>query len=617
MQEAASHLQGGRLGPAARLAGHARAAAPRSFEVLWISGVIALKQEKFDEAAGWLGRAHALCPSHGGCALRLGFTLARLGRHADAEAALRTAVALLPDDAEAWDTLGYVLRVRGSLEESICAHRRSAELLPARALSWHNLGNALLFAGRPAEALMAQERAAQADPASVPAQHGRAIALQACHRIPEAIKAYGEALNLNEGHHPSRSQRLMALNYMDGIGRGELFAEHAAFGAAVRQNPRRSFPNAPDAGRRLRVAFLSPDLRTHSVAYFLEPLLTHLERSQFEIYLYHDHFVEDAVSERLRLRADTWRNFVGQQDSAVEEAIRGDGPDILVDLAGHTGMNRLPLLSRRLAPVQVGYLGYPNTSGIEAMDYRFVDPITDPQGDADPLHTESLVRFAPTAWAYAPPSVAPSPAPPPSHAGAPITFGSFNNFAKVTDATLLAWSKLLGAVHGSRLRIKCTGLDEATVVAQVRERLVRADIEPGRVDLVGRDPGLEEHLAQYRDIDVALDTFPYNGTTTTCEALWMGVPVVSMSGDRHAARVGASLLTAIGRTEWIARSWEHYVAIAAGLARDREGRQAAGRSLRDAMARSPLLDHRGQAGRFGLALRECWAVWCQRAAVAA
>lgn len=617
MQEAATHLQGGRLGPAARLAGQARAAAPRSFEPLWISGVIALRQERLDEASAWLGKAHALCPSHGACALRLGFALARLGRHADAEAALRAAVALLPEDAEAWDTLGYVLRVRGSLRESIEAHRRSAGIQPGRSLSWHNLGNALLFAGRPAEALEAQERAAQADPGSAPALHGRAIALQACHRIPEAIKGYGEALKACETHHASRSHRLMALNYLDGIGRGEMFAEHAAFGAAVRQNPRRSFPNLPDAGRRLRVAFLSPDLRTHSVAYFLEPLLTHLEKGQFEIFLYHDHFVEDAVSERLRLRADTWRNFIGLPDAAVEQAIRGDAPDILVDLAGHTGLNRLPLLSRRLAPVQVGYLGYPNTSGIEAMDYRFVDAITDPQGDADPLHTESLVRFAPTAWAYAPPSVAPSPAPPPSHAGAPITFGSFNNFAKVTDTTMLAWSKLLAAVHGARLRIKCTGLDEAPVMAQVRERLVRADIDPGCVELVGRDAGLEEHLARYRDIDVALDTFPYNGTTTTCEALWMGVPVVTLSGDRHAARVGASLLTAIGRPEWIARSWDQYGSIAAGLARDREGRREIGRSLRPAMARSPLLDHRGQAERFGHALRECWAVWCQRAAVAA
>ena len=337
-----------RTAAAARLCSQARAAAPRSFEPLWISGVVALKQERLADAADWLGRAHRLCPAHAGCSLRLGFTLVRLGRHAEAEEALRSAASLAPQDAETWDTLGYVLTIRGSLEESIAAHRRSVEIQPGRSLSWHNLGNALLFAGRPAEALAAQERAACADPSSASAQHGRAIALQGCYRIPEAVKAFGDALALCAGHHASRSLRLMALNYLDGIGRGEMFAEHAAFGAAVGHGEPRAFTNAPEPDRRIRVAFLSPDLRMHSVAYFLEPLLSHLDRGQFEVFLYHDHFVEDAVSARLRQNADSWRNFVGLPDGTVEAAIRADAPDLLVDLAGHTGLNRLPLFSRRL-----------------------------------------------------------------------------------------------------------------------------------------------------------------------------------------------------------------------------------------------------------------------------
>jgi protein O-GlcNAc transferase len=615
IQDSMSHLQGGRLDAAARLCAEARRAAPKSFDAHWISGVVALKQGQFIEAAGWLATAHRIIPSHAGCSLRLGFALVRLGRNEEAETALRSALKHAPKDAEAWDTLGYVLRVHGKIAESIAAHRRAVELMPARSLSWHNLGNALLFAGRPGESLAAQEKATAADPASASAHHGRALALQACHRIPEAVAAYGDALRISPDHHASRSLRLMALNYLDGIGRGEMFAEHAAFGGAIGASNPRAFPNSPDPSRRLRIAFLSPDLRTHSVAYFLEPILTHLERSRFEVFLYHDHFVEDEASERLKRRSDCWRNFIGQDDRFVEAAIREDHPDILIDLAGHTGMNRLSLFSHRLAPVQVAYLGYPNTSGMDAMDYRFVDSVTDPIGDSEPLHTERLVRFAPTAWAYKPPAEAPLPGF--GSGGNPITFGSFNNFAKVTDQTLFAWSKVLGSVRDSRLRIKNSGLDDPSVTLQIRERLIRADLDVSRVDLVGRDSGVAEHLARYRDIDVALDTYPYNGTTTTCEALWMGVPVVSLCGDRHASRVGASLLKAIGRPEWIARSWDEYISLAASVAGDRIRKEVSGLALREAMRQSALLDHLRQAQRFGSALQECWALWCQQKAVAA
>jgi protein O-GlcNAc transferase len=615
IQEAMSHLQGGRLDAAARLCAQARSASPRGFDAFWISGVVALKQDDFAHAAEWLACAHRITPTHAGCSLRLGFALVRLGRNAEAEAVLRASLRSAPKDAEAWDTLGYVLRVLGKMGESIDAHRRSVELQPSRSHSWHNLGNALLFVGRPGEALAAQERAAAADPSSAAAHHGRALALQSCHRIPEAVKAYGEALRICPGHLEARSFRLLALNYLDGIGRGELFAEHAAYGAAVGHARPRAFPNSPEPSRRIRLAFLSPDLRTHSVAFFLEPLLAHLDRTRFEICLYHDHFVEDNVTERLRLGAAVWRNFVGRSDAAVEAAIREDKPDILVDLAGHTGMNRLALFARRLAPVQIGYLGYPNTSGIDAMDYRFVDPVTDPAGDSEPLHTERLVRFAPVAWSYSPPPQCPEPGP--GGEGDTVTFGSFNNFAKVRDETLFAWSKLLGAVRHSRLRIKNMGLDDPSVTLQIRERLIRAGLDPARVDLVGRDTAISDHLAQYRDIDVALDTYPYNGTTTTCEALWMGVPVVTLAGDRHASRVGASLLSAVGHPEWIARSWDDYVGIAASLAAGRGLRRDGAPALRAAMLRSPLMDHAGQAERFGRALLECWETWCQRAAAAA
>ena len=227
---------------------------------------------------------------------------------------------------------------------------------------------------------------------------------------PEAIAEYGEFLARNPGHHEARSYRLFALHNLDEISREQLFAEHVAYGKAVGVAAPRQWRNVRDPERRLRVAILSPDLREHSCAYFLTPLLQHLDRNQFEVYLYHDHFREDATSARLRALAAVWRNFVGQPHPMVEKTIVQDAPDILIDLAGHTGMtNRLPLFAKRLAPVQITYLGYPNTTGVAAMDYRFTDAIADPEGEADRFATEKLVRFAPTAWVYSPPIDAPAP----------------------------------------------------------------------------------------------------------------------------------------------------------------------------------------------------------------
>ncbi len=615
LSEAVRHLQAGRLDAAARLCAQARQGAGRDGQVLALSGLVAIQQARWAEAAGWLAPAARLQPRSAPVQLRLGFALAQLGRHAESEPPLRAAVTLAPDDAEAWDALGYVLKARGRLEEAIAAHRRSTELKPGRAQSWYNLGLALQFANRPAEALACQERALAANPRQPRVQFGRALALLQSHRIPEAVAAFDAALLADPGHHEARSYRLLALHYLDGWSREDLLAEHLAYGRMV--TPASAAPIAPLAGeadRLLRVAFLSADLRDHSVAYFLEPLLAHLDRSAFEVILYHDHFVEDAVSTRLRTHARIWRNFVGQPAEAVEAAIRADAPDIVIDLAGHTGLNRLPLLARRVAPVQVSYLGYPDTTGVSAVDYRFVDAVTDPVEEGDRWHSEALVRFAPTAWSYLPSSSSPDAQARPCLAGRAPVFGCFNNFAKVTDAALAAWARLLARVPAARLRLKAGGLGEAAVADQVRERLVRAGLPLDRVDLIERTPGVAEHLALYHGIDVALDTFPYHGTTTTCEALWMGVPVVTLAGDRHAARVGASLLQAVGFPGWIARSWDDYVRIAAELVEEPAQLAGAGRPLRQAMRCSPLMDHAAQAARFGSALRACWRERCGRAA---
>jgi predicted O-linked N-acetylglucosamine transferase (SPINDLY family) len=651
LQRALAHHQAGRLAEAERRYARLRRSVPNNFDLVHLSGTLALQLGRHAEAAKALNQARRLGPASAVCAMRHGIALAALGLLGEAEAALREALALSQDLPEAWLHLGAVLGAAGRLDDGAAAFqraialrpdyaeahdrlgalltgwkghaaaepcfRRAVQADPRRATAWCNLGVCLLYRGRLGEALDCFARALQLDPALAHAHTARGLALERCYRLAEAVEAYTCALRLQPANAEAWSSRLMGLQYM-GLPREAMAREHREFGRAIegaaRAGGRAAFANVREPERRLRVGFLSPDLHRHAVAYFLEPILAHLDRGQFEVVLYHDHAVTDAMSDRLRSLADRWISVAGQTNAALERLIRADGPDLLVDLAGHTGFNRLPLFARRLAPVQATYLGYPDTTGLAAMDYRLVDAVTDPAPAADALCSERLVRFAPTAWSYCPPPTAPEPA---ADRSGPVAFGCFNNFAKVTDSALSSWSRLLAAVPGSRLALKGAGFAAPELAAAVRGRLTAAGIAGDRVELLERTETLEAHLAAYGGIDLALDTFPYHGTTTTCEALWMGVPVVALAGDRHASRVGASLLAAVGHPEWIASDAADYVRIAAEVAASRPRTRAAREELRAAVRRSALCDHPAQARRFGSALRAMWRTWCAQAQAAA
>jgi predicted O-linked N-acetylglucosamine transferase (SPINDLY family) len=487
------------------------------------------------------------------------------------------------------------------VDDAVAVFRSLVAFRPGDAEGWVALGSAEVQRGRPAEACAACEEALKVDPAHATARFVLGQAQLQGHDVSAALQSFSAQIEQRPQHHLARSFRLFALNYESGVTSEQLFAEHKAFGRAVAPAKPAALQPPCVEGRRVRLAFLSPDLRNHAVATFLQPLVEHLDRKRFEIFLYHDHHRFDGVSGRLRALADRWRNFVGQGDATVAAAVRADAPDVLVDLAGHTHHNRMALLAQRLAPVQVNYLGYANTTGLDAMDFRFTDSVADPEGEADELHTERLVRFAPVAWAYTPSVDAPEVAPPPSAGGAPFTFGCFNNLSKINSATLRMWRRVLEAVPGSRLLLKGLRMDEA----RMRARLDAEGIPADRSLLLTPVTSMREHLATYAQVDVALDPHPYNGTTTTCEALWMGVPVITLSGDRHASRVGTSLVTAVGHAEWSAESEAAYVAKAAGLAADAARLAEIRTGLRELMTASPLLDHAGQAARFGAAIEEC------------
>jgi protein O-GlcNAc transferase len=317
----------------------------------------------------------------------------------------------------------------------------------------------------------------------------------------------------------------------------------------------------------------------------------------------------DAVTERFKGHADRWFTTVGMSNETLAQGIVQHGIDILVDLAGHTAKNRLPMFARKPAPVQVTWLGYPNTTGLEAMDYRLVDAVTDPEGEADAFASERLVRLPGGFLCYGAREDAPAPVQPACLTTGVFTFGSFNNPAKLSGATLDVWARLLARLPTARLLLKGKPFAEAATRAIYLERLAERGVAADRIELVGWLPE-REHLALYDRVDVALDPFPYNGTTTTCEALWMGVPVVTLRGDRHAARVGASLLTQVGLSDLIADSMEAYTEIAVASAGDVARLVDLRQSLRPRMAASPLCDAPAFARRVEAAYRAMWQRWC-------
>ena len=649
LEEALSLHQSHQHEEAERLYAKVRRECPKDFDAWYLSGAMAFQRGgHLEEAVGLLQKGRKLNSESVECRMFLGMALADLGRHMEAEPHLIRALKKSPHMAEVWENLARCQKAMGLPHEALeslgnfvknqpanaNAHellgeltavvkgfaaaephfRKATDIDPRFAIAWSNLGLSLLEkSGHISEGMDCLDKALQLDPFLVAASSARALGLQRLYKTEESLDLHNSILWMEPQNARVLSARNMLLNYLPRQDRQSVFEAHKEFGVLFTEEEREVFFNPKDPDKKIRVGFISPDLRHHSVAFFLKPLLENLDPSRVQTLLYHCHHSEDATSAKLQILASKWTNLNGVEDDAAAALIQRDAPDILIDLAGHSAMNRLPLLARGLAPVQISYLGYPNTTGVPAITHRLVDEITDPSGDADAFATEKLTRFSPCAWAYEAPSDAPAPALP--NDASPITFGSFNNFLKVADDTFRVWSRLLAALPGSRLLIKSPYLEDADVRKSVLERLTSAGISDDRVEIMGFFDSPLDHLATYNRVDVALDTFPYNGTTTTCEALWMGVPVVSLIGDRHAARVGLSLLTAIGHAEWAVENEEAYIEKAVTLAQDRPLRSQLRESLRAKMAASILCDHIGQAKRFENALRQIWTEWCNEHSV--
>ena len=619
---------------------------PEDAQSWFLLGAVHGEQNAFEECARCSSKAVSIEPGHANAHYNLARAYVHLGRPRDAIKAYQSVVELRPDHIAALRELGHVFMRLGSFSDAAICFERVRTLTPNDPAVLEELGNALSGAGRAQDAIACFKAAVAIQPDITSAQvslvrllctEGRQDEALACcdaalhsnpddvgvlvnrgitrgliGQVEEARADYLRAIALAPQSAIARSALLMNMNYSCDDPQ-EIFSAHRQWDrsiAAPLRQPSLTHGNDRDQARRLRVGYVSPNFYRHSVAYFFEPLLASHDAREVETYCYADVARPDPVTERLRAHAHHWRDIRGLAPAVVADLVRRDAIDKLVDLGGHTAPGLLLVFARKPAPIQVTWLGYPNTTGMQAMDYRLTDECADPAGIADAFHTEALIRLPTGFLCYRPFANAPPVSPSPSARTGRVTFGSFNVLQKITPAVLKTWARILAAVPGSRLMLKRSALRHAEVAARYRQPFVDAGVEPDRVILHEEIPLLEEHLALYSQVDVGLDTFPYNGTTTTCEALWMGVPVICLAGNRHAGRVGLSILTRMQLTEFVSDTPDEYVRNAVELANSPARLSELRGTLRHRMTVSPLCDAKAFAGAVEDAYRAMWQNWC-------
>ncbi len=558
--------------------------------------------------------ALALRPAYAEAHLNRGNILRDMRRLKEAEAAYHAALEHNPQLADAYNNLGTVYTLENRWTEALAAYGAALDRAPHSASAHYNLGTAHYQLGQLESASAALTRALELQPHLAEAELNLGNIAKDQGRLAIAIEHFQAALNLRPHYAAARSNLLFTLNYVDGVSQAEIYTHHLAFAqlhAAAHRAAWRPFPNPRDPTRRLRIAYVSPDLRGHACACFVEPLLRLHDRAQFEVYAYAEVAKPDEVTMRLKGLCDQWRDTVGQTDDEVAARIRHDAIDIVIDLAGHTANNRLLALARKPAPVQVSYLGYPATTGVPAMDYRLTDAVTEPAGLAEQYYTEKLERLPQSLWCYRPLDDMPPVSPSPALANGYVTFGSVNNFAKVGSRVIALWARVLHRVPDARLAMLCAN-DRATLCAVYDEFAARG-IARERLSLYGREPR-DGYLRRFAAIDIALDPFPCNGGTTTCDALWMGVPVVTLRGSTFLSRASLSVLTAAGCADWAGDDEEAYIAICAQLAADPAALAAIRATLRARLSHSPLLDGVAFTRDVEATLRRLWSRWCMEEA---
>jgi predicted O-linked N-acetylglucosamine transferase (SPINDLY family) len=555
-----------------------------------------------------LQQAIRSAPTNAGAFSNLGEAQRMTGDLTGAVRWYEKALAVDPNCAEAHGNLGVVQAQRGQMAAGIASTRRSIALDPKAHRRRFNLARMYQDCGMYDEAIAECQTAIGLAPQAAKEFNLLGNLYGMIGQVPQCIAAQKRAVELQPNFASAHSNLLLSQLYLPDITPRQLFEAHLQWASQQTgsiQPIGKPFANDRSANRRLRIGYQSPNFSTHSVAYFFESVLAAHDRSAVEIFCYGDVAKPDQTTERLKALCENWRDVKGKSDTELATIIRRDKIDILIDLAGHTANNRLPMYALRPAPVQMTWIGYPATTGMKAIDYRLTDPIADPVGQSDSLHTEKLLRIPGGCWAYCPPE-SPPVAPFPALANGYVTFGSFNNLPKVTPQVIQTWAGILSQVPGSRMLIKAAGLKSKLARDHLHDQFARSGISHDRIELISWTTATLAHLQLYDRIDIALDTFPYNGTTTTCEALWMGVPVITLAGTTHVSRVGSALLTHTGCRQWIATDLPGYSQLAIQLAADLQNNPNLRFELRGRLEHSTVCDAGRLARELEAIYRQAW-----------
>ncbi|HTH59969.1 MAG TPA: tetratricopeptide repeat protein [Paraburkholderia sp.] len=580
---------------------------PQASAALINLGVALCEMRAFAEAAQWLDRAIACDPRDAHAAYNLGNALHGLGRHREAAAQWHRAVTLEPRHADAWNNLGNVRKLLGEYAAAADAFDAALRVRPDFIVAHNNAANLHRTLGRHDEAQAHLQAALAHDPRHAATLNNLGNVLKDTGALDDAIDCYRQATAHDPRNAIAHSNLVYALCFQSDDANAVLnealnwSSQHEAPLVAARTQSMQHAPERTATRERLRIGYVGADFRDHCQALFLKPLLAHHDRDAFEIVCYANVARPDSMTRELAVHADLWRDVHGLDDALVAQRIRDDGIDILVDLTMHMADGRLPVFALRPAPVQVTWLAYPGTTGLASIDYRLTDRHLDPPGHDDE-YRERSIRLADTFWCYDPLTDTPPVNELPALKNGYVTFGCLNNPCKLTDTTLRLWAPLLDALPDARLMLMAPPGAGRERLAQ---RMRAHGLDVARVSFVPFRPRAE-YLATYRAIDIGLDTLPYNGHTTSLDAFWMGVPVITRVGQTVVGRAGFSQLTNLDMRELAATSDAAFVDTALALARDLPRVAALRAELRGRLARSPLMDGARFARQIEAAYRGMW-----------
>ena len=571
--------------------------------VLDRSGALEQAREKFL-------RALELNPDYVDAQINLGNLLAQTGQLDDAICWLHRAIELAPRSAKAHNNLGAAYKTSGQIDQAVACFRSAIEFDPFDAGAHSNLSATLRILGHLDEAEIHARRSIEIDSNMAEAFNHLGNALKDQGKLDEAIDCYRKAVELQPDYANAHSNLIYTRIFCPGYDNARIFEDHRLWNekhALPLAVANQTYANSFRTGRPLRIGYVSPDFRNHVIGRSLLPLFQEQDRQEFDIYCYADVTQPDDLTSRFQSLAGFWRPIQGLSDERVSQMIRDDQIDILVDLTLHLAQNRLLVFARKPAPVQVTFAGYPGTTGLTTIDYRFTDPYLDPPGSDDRYYSEKSFRLLDSFWCFEPLDHDTSVSGLPADRNRYVTFGCLNNFCKLNSPALKLWGRILNAVAGSRL-IVLSG--EGSHRVGTLRQLEDEGVSPDRVEFVPYQPR-SQYLRHYHSIDIGLDTFPYNGHMTSLDAFWMGVPVVTLAGSTVAGRAGLCQLMNLGLPDLVAHSAEDYVAIAKSLAEDLPRLATLRAGLRQRMRESPLMDHPRFARGIESAYRQMWKTWCE------